>query len=161
MNPDFPKRVYTEEEVEKARKLVESGYKHQLTVEGNLSFKEQVQKILDLVKTGGYYDFLRTYIRQIVEIGGFSQLREAEVAIWANMHLLKTPVEAAGFFIQKAWQMKEFLEGKLYHGGAAEARSIEKNIEFLKALKTKSKDNAVKTECERVLKRWADSTFVF
>ena len=161
MNPDFPKRVYTEEEVEKARKLVESGYKHQLTVEGNLSFKEQVQKILDLVKTGGYYDFLRTYIRQIVEIGGFSQLREAEVAIWANMHLLKTPVEAAGFFIQKAWQMKEFLEGKLYHGGAAEARSIEKNIEFLKALKTKSQDNAVKTECERVLKRWADSTFVF
>jgi len=161
MNPDFPERVYTEEEVGKAHKLVKSGYKHQLTVEGNLSFKEQVQKILDLVKTGGYYDFLRTYIRQIVEIGGFSQLREAEVAIWANMHLLKTPVEAAGFFIQKAWQMKEFLEGKLYHGGAAEARSIEKNLEFLKALKAKSKDNAVKTECERVLKRWADSTFVF
>lgn len=161
MSPDFPERVYTEEEVEQARKLVESGYKHQLTLEGNISFKEQVQKVLDLVKTGGYYDFLRTYIRQIKEIDGFSQLREAEVALWINMHLLKTPIEAAGFFIQKTWQMKEFIEGKLYYGGAAEARSIEKNLEFLKALKIKSKDNAVKTECERVLKRWADSTFVF
>jgi hypothetical protein len=70
-------------------------------------------------------------------------------------------VEAAGFFIQKAWQMKEFLEGKLYYGGAAEARSIEKNLEFLRSLKSKSTDDTVKTECDRLLKRWADSTFVF
>ena len=31
----FPKRVYTVDEVEKARSFVESGYKHRLIVRGN------------------------------------------------------------------------------------------------------------------------------
>ncbi|MCW4053245.1 MAG: hypothetical protein NWE78_08585 [Candidatus Bathyarchaeota archaeon] len=161
MNSGFPDRVYTEDEVEKARKLVEAGHKHQLTIEGSPYFKEEVEKALKHVKTAEFYDFLRTYIKQIVEIDGFSQLRESEAAIWANLHLLKNLVEAAGFFIQKAWQMKEFLEGKLYYGGAAEARSIEKNLEFLRTLKSKSNDYSVKDECDRLLRRWADSTFVF
>jgi hypothetical protein len=161
MISDFPKRVYTVEEVEKARKLVESGYKHRLTVKGEPSFKKRAKEALKHVKTAGFYGFLRTYIRRIVEIEGFSQLREAETAIWTNTQLLENPIEAAGFFVQKAFQMKEFLEGKLYYGGAAEARSVEKRIEFLKALKEKSKNRSVKKECEKILKRWAESTFVF
>jgi hypothetical protein len=161
MVPNFPKRVYTVDEVEKARKLVKSGYKHRLIVKGGPNFKKRVQEALKLVKTAGFYDFLRTYIRQIVEIEGFSQLREAEVAIWANTQLVDNPIQAAGFFVQKASQMKEFLEGKLYYGGAAEARSVEKRIEFLKTLRMKSNDNAVKNECKKLLKKWAESTFVF
>jgi hypothetical protein len=161
MTSDFPERVYTEDEVEQARNLVQAGHKHQLIIEGSPRFKGEVEQALKHVKTAGCYEFLRTYIKQIVEIDGFSQLRESDVAIWANLHLLTNLVEAAGFFIQKAWQMKEFLEGKLYYGGAAEARSIEKNLKFLRTLKSKSNDDSVKTECDRLLKRWADSTFVF
>ena len=33
---DFPKRIYTEEEVNKARELVEKGYKHTLRSEGTV-----------------------------------------------------------------------------------------------------------------------------
>ena len=161
MTSDFPDRIYTEDEVEQARNLVEAGHKHHLIMEGSPHFKAEVEQALAHVKTAGYSEFLRTYIKQIVEIDGFSQLRESDAAIWANLHLLTNLVEAAGFFIQKAWQMKEFLEGKLYYGGAAEARSIEKNLEFLRSLKSKSTDDTVKTECDRLLKRWADSTFVF
>ncbi len=161
MTSRFPRQVYTDDEVEKARKLVESGYRHRLTVKGSPTFKKRVEEALKHVKTAGYYDFLRTYIKQIVEIGGFSQLRETEAAIWANLQLLENPVEAAGFFVQKAWQMKEFLERKMYYGGLAEARSVEKQIEFLKALRMKSKNHSVKDECERILKRWAESTYVF
>lgn len=159
MASSFPERVYTTEEVEKARKLVQSGYRHKLTVKGSQNFKKQVEEALVHVETAGYCDFMKTYIKQIVEVDGFSQLREADAAIWANMHLLATPIQAAGFFVQKTFQMKEFLDGKLYYGGAAEARSVEKRIEFLEALKTKSKDATVKEECARILKRWAESLF--
>jgi hypothetical protein len=157
---EFPKRVYTVDEVEKARKLVESGFKHKLSVEGNSVFKQEVEKVLEHVKTARFYDFLRTYIKQIVEIDGFSQLREAEAAIWANILLVENPVEAAGFLVQKAWQMKEFLEGKLYYGGAAEARGVEKRLEFLRALKTKSENIMVKNECEEILRRWTEKNLL-
>jgi hypothetical protein len=155
MVSSFPKRVYTADEVEKARELIESGYKHRLIVKGCSRFKKGIRKALNLVKTAGFYDFLRRYIRQIVEIDGFSQLREAEASIWANLQLLENPIDAAGFFVQKASQMKEFLEGKLYYGGAAEARSVEKRIEFLKSLSIKSKSPVVKDECRKILKKWA------
>jgi len=161
MSSRFPRRVYTAEEVEKARRLTESGHKHRLAIKGNPGFKGRVKEALKHVKTAGYYGFLRTYIKQIVEIDGFSQLHEAEASIWANMQLLENPVEAAGFFAQKASQMKEFLEGKVHYGGEAEARSVGKRIEFLKVLETRSKDNTVKNECGRILKKWAESTFVF
>ncbi len=160
MRPRFPKRVYTVDEVARARKLVESGYKHKLTIKGDPDFKNKTREALRHVRTAGYYDYLRTYIRHIIEIDGFSQLREAEVAIWANKHLLKNPIEAAGFFVQKASQMQEFLEGKLYYGGAAEARSVEKRINFLKALRSRSSKLAVKNECDGILERWAESTFL-
>ncbi|MCK4223432.1 hypothetical protein KAX01_03955 [Candidatus Bathyarchaeota archaeon] len=153
----FPKRVYTVNEVGKARKLVESGYKHRVTIKGNPDFKREAKEALKHVKTARFYDSFRTYIREIVEIDGFSQLRETEAAIWVNGHLLRNSVEAAGFFVQKAFQMREFLEGKLYYGGAAEARNVDKRIEFLNALRKWSKNPTVKDKSGELLEMWAES----
>ena len=154
----FPNRVYTVEEVKKARALITKGYKHRLRVVGNPDFKRKVKEALKLIKTAKYYSFLRTYIRQIREIGGLSQLCEAEVAIWANKYAVADPIEAAGFIIQKAQQMKDFIEGRLYYE-TAEVRAVKKRIEFLETLRDRSKDQAVKKECEENLKRWAELTF--
>jgi hypothetical protein len=157
---EFPKRIYTTAEVKKAGELVKKGYKHRLRIKGSLIFKQKVRQTLKLVKTAGYYDFLRTYIRSIVEIDGFTQLREADAAIWANKYALENPVDAASLFVQKANHMKEYLEGKLYFGGAAETRSVQKRIEFLKVLKKKSRKIEVKEECERLLRSWSESVFL-
>jgi hypothetical protein len=157
---EFPKRVYTDEEVKKAKELVDKGYKHRLRVKGSPNFTEKVKQALKLVKNAGYYEFLRTYIRRIIEIDGFTQLREAEAAIWANKYAVENPVDAASLFIQKANHMKEYIEGKLYFGGEAEKRSVEKRIEFLKALKRKSRKKKVRDECERLLSSWSESVFL-
>jgi len=157
---DFPKRVYTVEEVKKAKELIDEGYRHRLRVKGSLNFKQKVKQVIKLVKTAGYYDFLRTYIRRIIEIDGLTQLREAEAAIWANKYAVENPVDAASLFVQKADHMKEYLEGKLYYGGEAEKRSVEKRIEFLEVLKRKSQEKEVRDECERLLKFWSESVFL-
>ncbi|MDI6847018.1 MAG: hypothetical protein QMD23_02665 [Candidatus Bathyarchaeia archaeon] len=60
-----------------------------------------MKQALKLVKTAGYYNFLRTYLRSIVEIDGLTQLREADAAIWANKYAMENPVDAASLFIQK------------------------------------------------------------
>lgn len=156
----FPKRIYTLEEVKKARELVEKGYKHRLRVKGSPNFKRKVRQALKLVKTAGYYNFLRTYIRSIVEIDGLTQLREADAAIWANKYAAENPVDAASLFIQKANHMREYLEGKLYYGGAAETRSVQKRVDFLEILKKKSRKKEVKEECERLLRSWSESVFL-
>ena len=161
MQLSFPRRIYTIEEVRKAKELLDKGYKHRLRVMGKPNFKQKVKQSLALVKTAGYYAFLRTYIRNIIEIDGLTQLREAEAAIWANLYAVENPVDAASLFIQKANHMKEYLEGKLYYGGTAEKRSVEKRIEFLEALKSKSKKKAVTEECERLLKFWSESSLVY
>jgi hypothetical protein len=158
---EFPERVYTEEEVKTARELINKGYKHSLTVEGSQSFKHKVNQALKLAKTAGYYEFLRTYIRKITEIDGLTQLRETEVAIWANKFAVDNPVDAASLLVQKAFSMKEYLEGELYYGGMAEKRSIEKRLEFLESLKNKSNDESVKAECERLLQMWEDSSLAY
>jgi hypothetical protein len=158
---EFPKRVYTQKEVKIAKELVNNGYKHNLTVEGNLKFEKKVKEALELVKTAGYYEFLRTYIRKIMEIDGLTQLRETEVEIWANKFAVENPVDSASLLIQKANHMKEYLEGELYYGGSAEHRSVEKRIEFLEVLKGKSEDEDVKEECTRLLQMWEDSTTAF
>jgi len=158
---DFPKRVYTAEEVKKAKELVDKGYRHRLRVNGSPGFKEKTKQALALIKTAGYYNFLRTYIRSIIEIDGLTQLREAETAIWANKYAVENPVDAASVFIQKANHMKEYLEGKLYYGGEAEKRSVEKRIEFLKVLKEKSLEREVIEECERLLQLWSESSLVY
>jgi hypothetical protein len=154
----FPERVYTVEEVKRAGVLIAKGYKHRLRVVGSQDFKRKVREALKLIKAAKYYNFLRTYIRQIREIGGLSQLREAEVAIWANKYAVADPIEAAGFIIQKAQQMKDFIEGKLYYD-KGEMGAVEKRIEFLETLRDTSKDQAIKKKCEENLKRWAELTF--
>jgi hypothetical protein len=157
----FPERVYTKDEVKTAKELIDKGYKHRLKVKGSPNFKQKVNQALALAKTAGYYEFLRTYIKQIIEIDGITQLRETEVAIWANKFAVDNPVDAASLFIQKTSQMKEYIEGELYYGGAAEKRSVEKRIEFLESLKNKSEEKAVKEECERLLKMWAESSLAY
>lgn len=154
----FPERVYTVEEVKKARELIEKGYKHRLKVVGSPDFRSKAKEALKLIWTAKYYDFLRTYIRQIREIDGLSQLREAEAAIWANKYAVADPVEAAGFIIQKAQQMKGFIEGKLYYE-KGEIKAVEKRIEFLEMLRDRSKNQAVKKKCEEALERWAELWF--
>ena len=157
---DFPKRIYTAEEVKKAGELFKKGYRHRLRVKGSQIFKQKVRQALKLVKTAGYYNFLRSCIRSIVEIDGLTQLREADAAIWANKYAVENPVDAASLFVQKANHMKEYLEGKLYFGGQAEKRSVEKRIELLEVLKKKSRKKEVKQECERLLESWSESVFL-
>lgn len=154
----FPERVYTVEEVRRARALIAKGYKHRLRVVGSQDFKRKVKEALKLIKMAKYYDFLRTYIRQIREIGGLSQLREAEVAIWANKYAVIDPIEASSFFIQKAQQMKDFVEGRLYYD-KGEITAVEKRIEFLETLMDISNDQALRKKCQENLKRWAELTF--
>lgn len=157
----FPERVYTTNEVKTAKKLIENGYKHLLTTEGSPSFKQKVTETLELLKTAEHYEYLRTYIRQIIEIDGLTQLRETEATLWANKYAVDNPVDAASLFIQKASQMKEYLEGKLYYGGSAEKRSIEKRIEFLQVLQNKTSNKVVKAECARLLKMWEESSLAY
>jgi hypothetical protein len=154
----FPERVYTKDEVKKARELIENGYKHDLKAEGSPEFVAKVEEALKLIKTAGYYEFLRTYIRVIREIEGLSQLREQEVAIWFNVKALDDPVEDAGFIIQKAQQMKDFIEGRLYYE-TGEIRAVNKRMEFLEALRDKTDEPAIKSRCEQQLKRWKEQPF--
>ena len=157
----FPERVYTIEEVKAAKELLEKGYKHDLTVEGSPEFKGKISQSIELIKTAGYFEFFRSYIRRIMEIDGITQLRETEVAIWANKFAVENPVDAASLFIQKAYHMKEYLEGELYYGGNAEKRSVGKRVEFLQVLRDKSGDKNVKEECERLLQMWKESSLAF
>jgi len=156
----FPKRVYTQEEVDKARELIHKGYKHTLSIEGRSQFKEKMQEVLGLIKTAGYYDFLRTYLRDIVEMEGFSQLRESDAALWANMSMLYDVVNAASYVVQKAQQMKDYVEGNLYYG-TGEIAAIEKRLEFLRTLKIESKSDEVRKRCEALLKEWAETKLQF
>jgi len=158
---DFPERVYTAEEVKNAKTLVDQGYKHNLSVEGTKDFVSKVNNALEQIKTAGFYDFLKRYIRKIVEIDGLTQLRETEVTIWANKFAVENSVDAASLFVQKAYHMKEYLEGKLYYGGTAEKRSVTKRIEFLQVLKEKTESQSVKEECDRLLEMWKDSSLAF
>jgi hypothetical protein len=152
--------VYTQEEVAKAQELIKKGYKHTLKVEGTSQFKNEIERVLDLIRSADYYDFLRTYIRQIVEMEGFSQLHEADAAIWANMSMLIDAVDAASYIVQKVQQMKDYLEGNLYYG-TGEILAIEKRLEFIKTLKSKSKSADIQKRCDELLKKWAETKIQF
>ena len=154
----FPEKVYTEKEVQRAKQLIDEGYKHDLSVDGATDFKNKVNHILDLVKVAGYFEFLRTYIRKIIEIDGLTQLRETEAAIWANKFAVENPVDAASLFVQKTYHMKQYLDGEVYYGGTSEKLTVQKRIEFLETLKSKTDDKAVREECERLLRMWAESS---
>lgn len=157
---EFPKRIYTAEEVHRAAELVGKGYKHSLKACGSQEFVKRVEKVLGFVRTADYYDFLRAYIRSIVEIDGISQLREADAAIWVNEYALQNLVDAASLFIEKANKMKEYLEGNFYSSGVAEARSVEKRVEFLRALRSKSERQEIREECEKLIKSWTETVFL-
>ncbi len=158
---NFPERVYTDDEHRRAKKLVETGYMHELTVIGDATFIGKVNKALELTRVAGLYDFLRSYLREIKEIDGLTQLRETEVAIWANEFAVENAVDFASLLVQKANQMKEYLEGELYYGGASEKRTVQKRIEFLEVLKERSTDSQVKEECERLLEMWRESSLAY
>ena len=158
---EFPERVYTEEEVKTARSLIEKGYRHEVQINGSKDFKKKVEKTSLLIKTAGLYDFFRTYIRSIKEIDGLTQLRQSEAEIWTNQYAVDDAVDAASLFVQKANQMKEYIEGKLYYGGEAERRSFQKRKEFLEVLKKRSNDKKIVEECERLLKMWKESSLVY
>jgi hypothetical protein len=157
---EFPERVFTEEEVKQAKGLIEKGYRHKLHVTGSQEFKKKMTEVLDLIRTAGYYEFLTTYIREIKEIEGLSQLHEADVVIWANMQMLVDPIDAASYIVQKTQQMKDYIEGRLYYG-AGEMAAIEKRLEFLEKLKQKSQSNEVKQRCDELLKQWEDTKMMF
>jgi hypothetical protein len=74
---------------------------------------------------------------------------------------VENPVDSASLLIQKAYQMKEYLEGVVYYGGNAEKRSVGKRIEFLQTLWDRTVDRNVKEECERLLQLWKESSLAF
>jgi hypothetical protein len=153
--------VYTEQEHKLAKQLIDSGYKHKLTVSGDAKFVEKVNQALELIKTAGAYEFLQMYLREITEIDGLTQLRETEVAIWANKFAVENPIDFASLLVQKAYHMKEYMDGEIYYGGASEKRTNQKRIEFLETLKEKTMDVAVKAECERLLDMWRESSLAY
>ena len=157
----FPQRLYTTKEVCVAKELINKGYKHELTVDGTEEFKAKVNQAIEYLRTTGYYDFFRTYIKDITEIDGITQLRETEVSIWANQYAVDNSVDAASLFVQKAYSMKEYLDGELYYGGNAEKRSVTKRVEFLQVLKKQATDHDVVQECQRLLDLWSESSLSF
>ena len=155
---DFPERVYTKDEVKKARTLIEKGYKHDLEAKGSPEFVARVNEALELIEAAGYCDFVRTYIRTIREITGLSQLREEEAAIWFHVKALDDPIDDAGFIIQKTQQMKDFIEGKQYYE-TAEIKAVNKRLEFVEKLRDTTDDPELKKRCEENLKRWNEQPF--
>jgi len=158
---EFPKRIYTEDEVKQAKTLIDNGYRHRVKIKGSADFKKKAKQAIDHIRTAGYYDFFRTYIEKIEEIDGLTQLRQSEASVWANKYAAGNPVDAASILVQKANQMKEYLEGTLYYGGQAEKRAGQKRIEFLEKLKNRSREKEIAAECERLIKLWKESSLVY
>ena len=158
---EFPKRIYTEDEVKQAKTLIDNGYRHRVKIKGSSDFKQKAKQAIDHIRTAGYYDFFRTYVKEVEEIDGLTQLRQSEASIWANKYTVRNPVDAASILVQKANQMKEYLEGKLYYGGQAEKRSDQKRVEFLEVLERKSCDTNTTAECARLIKLWKESSLVY
>jgi hypothetical protein len=157
---EFPQKIYTLEDASLARSAIEKGYRHRLRVDGSPDFREKTKRALSLIKAAGYYDILRAYVKRIVEVDGFSQLREVDSEIWANEYTVGDTLEAAGFLVQKAWQMKMHLQGEQYYTNIGERDAVNKRLEFLEALARKSRDPSVKEGCKRKLKLWDDSKFL-
>ncbi|MEE8570144.1 MAG: hypothetical protein V3S97_03990 [Candidatus Bathyarchaeia archaeon] len=152
---EFPRRIYTLKEFMQARECVEKGHKHRLVVSGSKGFKEKMKRIKSILHITDYSDFLRTYIRCIKEIEGIGQLRETEATIWLNRYLVENPVEGARFIVQKAHQMKDYLDGKQYYD-KGEMAAVKKSIEFLKILESKRISEDLKQQCTDSLKQWTE-----
>lgn len=156
---EFPERIYTLEEFARARKCLEGGYRHRLRMVGSPAFKDRVREMLTLIRKAGYYDYLRTYVRLIMEIDGVSQLREAEATIWLNSYMVKEAVEGARFIIQKTEQMKDYLSGEQYYE-KGELNAVKKSVEFLQTLMIKKIDKRLRNKCEEAVKLWTKETIL-
>jgi hypothetical protein len=156
----FPKRIYTKNEVLKAKSLVAQGFRHHLHVLGSQSFRVKAKDALGLVKVAGYYDFIRMYIRRILEIDGLSQLRESEAALWANIYAVEDPVDGACFFVQKALQMKNYIEQVGYYGHQTETLAEKERFRFLQDLLERSRDPHVKDACVKKMLIQKESVFL-
>jgi len=155
----FPRRIYTVKELLAARKSLEEGYKHQLKVVGSPVFKRKAEEILSFIKAADYYDFVRTYIRKISEISGLSQLREAEATIWLNDIVLENTFDGARFIVQKAEQMKDYIDGKEYYR-RGELAAVRKSIVFLEKLVKSIEDETLRVKCEETLRQWREARIV-
>ena len=111
------------------------------------------------IEIAGYQKFLSTYIREISEISGLSQLRETEASLWLNNYILADPFEGARFIIQKAEQMKYYLSGETYYL-QGETSAITKSLKFLEELTAKLIREDLKVKCEEVLKQWQGASIV-
>ena len=127
---------------------------------GSREFAEKTQEALKLIREAGYYDFLRTYIREIREIDGLSQLRECDSSIWANIYAVQNAVDAACFFVQKAWQMKNYIEGKMYYGHQGETLIANKVMKFLRDLENETDSEKIKEECRKRIKLREENVFL-
>ena len=152
---DFPPHVYTLDEFIAARKAIAGGHKHRLKVTGSQSFRQGIRNILSLIELTGYSDYLRTYIREIKEIEGLGQLREAEATIWLNNLHLADPIEGARFIIQKASQMQAYLEGKPWYI-LGELPAVRTSIEFLRQLSIRLRDPEIRAQCDETIRKWTE-----
>jgi len=150
---DFPQRIYTLDELKEARAAIAAGYRHKLAIIGDASFKDMVAKILDLIDLAGYGELLRTYIREIRQIEGISQLRETEASIWLNELVAEDPIEGARFVVQKLLQMQAYIDGRSWYI-LGELPAVRGSIKFLRKLKRRLKDPALKARCDRVIREW-------
>ena len=153
MEMAFPEKLITEEEIRRARELIGAGYRHDIQVRGSEGFVRAVQEALELVREAGeaYWDMVRAYIRSIVEIEGFSQLRPDEACLWMSPETAENPVLAASLIVQKAVQMRNYIEGKPFYGHKCEMETTEARYEFVRALREKARDGRIKRLCDEVL----------
>ena len=150
---DFPERIYTLDELKEARTAVAKGHRHKLAITGDDSFKELVARILDLIDLAGYGELLRTYIREIRQIGGISQLRETEASVWLNRLVAEDPIEGARFVVQKVLQMQAYIEGRAWYI-LGELPAVRGSVEFLRKLREQLKDPELRTRCDQVIMVW-------
>ncbi len=145
------------DEYRKAMVAIGKGHKHRLRIIGDAHFKDLVTRILDLVQVAGYEELLRTYIRQIRQIEGMSQLRETDASIWMNTVAAKDSVEGARFVVQKMFQMKAYMEGRVWYL-LGESSAVKESLEFLRMLKERLKDPELRARCDRVIDAWTADT---
>jgi len=150
---DFPERIYTLDEFMEARTAIAKGHKHKLAITGDDPFKGLVERIVDLIDLAGYGELLRTYIREIRQIGGISQLRETEASIWLNRLVAEDPIEGTRFVVQKVLQMQAYIEGRAWYI-LGELPAVRGSVEFLKKLREQLKDPELRTRCDRVIMEW-------
>ena len=152
MEMAFPERLITEEEIRRARELIEAGYRHDIRVEGSEGFIKAVGEALELIREAGdaYWDMVRAYIRSIIEIKGFSQLRPDEACLWLSPETVENPVLAASFIVQKAVQMKNYIEGRPFYGHRCEMETTRIRYDFIRALRERTKDERIRRLCDEV-----------